>query len=57
MWRSGKVGPGVSATAQDAVPARLDLVCHKDGSTELLNRKVRALPDGEPPNWSAPATS
>jgi hypothetical protein len=28
------------------IPERLDVVCHQDGSTELLNRAVRALPDG-----------
>ena len=37
-------GPGTEASS--SVPARLDIVCHKDGSTELLNDEVRTQPDG-----------
>jgi hypothetical protein len=30
----------------EEIPARLDVVCKEDGSTELINDRVKALPDG-----------
>lgn len=35
-----------AAPAASEVPALLEVVCHEDGSTELVNREVRAQPDG-----------
>jgi hypothetical protein len=30
----------------EEIPTRLDVVCQEDGSTELINDRVKALPDG-----------
>jgi hypothetical protein len=37
---------GRQPSAPNDIPVRLDVVCHEDGSTELLNNHVRALADG-----------
>ena len=37
---------GPASSASPEIPDRLDVVCHEDGSTELLNHSVRALADG-----------
>ncbi len=37
---------GPNPTIPNNVPARLDIVCHGDGSTELINEEVRASADG-----------
>jgi hypothetical protein len=45
----GSNAPSASATNQpnvSEIPARLDVVCQADGSTEVVNDEVRASPDG-----------
>jgi hypothetical protein len=39
---NSRSGPGRA----EEIPTRLDVVCHEDGSTELVNERVQALPDG-----------
>ena len=41
-----EAGPGSGAGTPTGIPARLDIVCRADGSTELLNTEVRASADG-----------